>query len=217
MAIAILTCSGCGNIAVQPRGPNDSAPVRPRAVVVLLDCTASFASFDAAKRKIATELVPALHGGDHFYAVRIRNFGFRDCDLVINESVPASSHTIQVEAAAAKRRICDEVSALKPVREERGTDIVGAIYHAADILAQHDRAERWLFIYSDMEQDTERALLLHLPTGTHVACLYVSHTDGSVSRYEAKRRLWQQRLQDAGAESVSILDVAGTKSSPLFR
>jgi len=115
------------------------------------------------------------------------------------------------EIARLKRRLGARLGALAlAARPAPHTDISGALLQAADALARLDTRERWLVIFSDLDEDLRRGLRRpRLPdlTGVRVIAAGVRKLrsdNRDPERNYARLARWRERLLAAGVSGWHV-------------
>ncbi len=200
LALAALAAGGC----VDGERPG-------RAVYVLIDTSASYRPALARAVAGAKRIVARARPGDVLAVALITEGSFTD-EAVLHEGRLTGRPS---EIARLKRRLGARLDALAlAARPAPHTDISGALLQAADALARLDTRERWLVIFSDLDEDLRRGLRRpRLPdlTGVRVIAAGVRKLrsdNRDPERYYARLARWRERLLAAGASGWHVTGAA---------
>lgn len=174
-----------------------------RAVYLLLDTSGTYsAELDKAKA-IASYLLGSLTSGDSLSLARIDSASFSEKDIIAKVSFdPRPSRANQ-----QKRAFQSQLGKfLGKVRGARHTDITGGILQAADWLNETGAGEKFILVFSDLEEDLRdgyvRDFAIDL-TGIHVVALNVTKLrSDQIDPRDYRKRLasWEGRVTAGGGE-----------------
>jgi hypothetical protein len=199
-----------------PRTPG--LPRVHRAVVILVDDTASFGHFRQALQATGVVINSEARPGDLVRVRLISKRSFEQGDYVPLFYVPFSTHAIDKARAAqlmaARQKVLgalkDRLSHLAK-STERGTDVLTSLRRAADLLAGQEARGKLLLACTDGGETENRAA--DLPPGSlrgvEVKFLFWA-TNAGVEETQKRQQRFTDLLQAAGARSVSFLDEEAT-------
>ena len=178
-------------LACGPSGP------RSRAVYLLLDTSGTYATEVGKAAAITNYLLGTLESGDSLGLARIDSASFSERDVIARVTFDARpSYTNQ-----QKRAFRDSLDKFAvSVRGSRHTDITGGLLQAAEWLRETGARERYVLIFSDLEEDLPDGFVRNFDldlTGVHVVALNVTKLrSDQVDPREYAERLahWEQRV-----------------------
>lgn len=220
----IVCCQGCSTRqAAQP----------PKVVFVAIDKSGSFDYLSAAKNHAAS-LVDELQPGDVIIVGTITNNSFSDASVIScprHLPRPTKRHdpALRQRFADTKAEIIEAIERIDDSKC-RGTDLWGMLYYASrkltyeeadikKILKQQNKpeqVEKYLVVYSDMEDTVNREQRELDLAGATVKALFVSHPEGSITGDESKRAFWRNTLNKSGAKVVSLVDPSDSENLSLI-
>jgi hypothetical protein len=191
-------------------GSNDT-PCR-RLVVLVLDVSGSFRPWLPQARAHAQQVIRQLAAGDCLLARPLGSESFGEVPALALR-LPARTRPIDPAfdrrvLALTQRAAADLADMLqRPVA--RQTDVWGALYAAADTLAATPARERWLLLYTDLDDTVGRAVAarpLRL-AGVRVRVLFVPRS-ADVRQFDARLRAWRDVFGGGSAEQVQFYDTS---------
>ena len=197
MAMSLLACS-------LPQSNN-------RAVFLLLDTSGTYTEEMGKAQSIMNYLLATLDSGDSIAIARIDSGSFSEKDIVAHTTFDERPSTANDQKRALKAQIDEFVTQTK--RGSRHTDITGGVLQASEFLNETGAGERYILIFSDLEEDLQKGHIRDFPLelpGIRVVALNVTklRTDNIDPREYLKRLdLWQQRVSDAGGDWEVINDL----------
>ena len=182
-----------------------------RAVYVLLDVSGSYvATVNDALR--ATKLVlTRLEPNDSISVARIEACSFSDAAVLVRARLEDRPSAASAMKSAVAHRLDSLLSTVRPAQY---SDITGAIYQAAQSLRDAPQANRYLVIFSDLEEDLPHACQRgNLPgfdlKGIHVIAADVTRLPSdnrSPARYTRRLEAWRKFALNQGAAEWRVVD-----------
>jgi hypothetical protein len=206
----LVSCAGSGSSGAS----NSKVVPKGKVVLVLLDQSGSFKHIQPSIHKIC-RVVDGLQAGDIFVIRSIDSSSFEDQSDLLCLTIPKSNKPIDPQhhklISKIKTQVKRQLQKLKK-REAARTDIWGAIYGASRFLGSYPDSDKYLLIFSDLEDNqglkgSSDALNL---SGIKLKALFVSRTK-HVDDFDKKVKIWASAFKEAGAESVEILDPTKSK------
>ncbi len=228
LALALLL-SGCarrpGNSPTLDMSPSvrrtHPEAAEGRIILALVDATGSFGSLRESLRRLARFAGEELKMGDTFGISFIKN-QLKDSDshLVPFITLPKPTRRLGDPAEAEALRLQKQIQttlltyagALSFKKVER-TDLFQAIAYGARQLRLASQRERWLLLFTDLEDTVGRRDVPLDLEGIHVRVFFVP-TRGNLKGLDKKVAEWTQRFQKAKAASVVIYDVGQSRILP---
>jgi len=209
---------GCGHPHYGD-GHSTFSPSQSRTIVILLDATKSWQYWLAAIEKLEKFSLTELGSTDTFLAlVLITNRNFR-VPAPFAEDVPRStdSDQIQIDFLRARNNFRSLLKELKenPPNFPPGTDLIGALYEAQEIISAHENPEVWLIIFSDLEDTVNQKIQLNLAQA-NVRCFY-PQPGGDIEGFKRKVQSWTLRFREWNAQSVKIYDPSASQITDLLQ
>lgn len=184
---------------------------KSRAVFLLLDTSGTYTEEMNKAQSIMNYLLATLDSGDSIAIARIDSGSFSEKDIIASTTFDARPSTANDQKRAFKATIERFVAQTK--RGSRHTDITGGVLQASEFLNETGAGERYVLIFSDLEEDLQKGHIRDFPLSLpdiHVVALNVTklRSDNIDPRDYLKRLdLWQQRVQQAGGDWAVINDL----------
>ena len=189
----------------------DSPQSKARAVFLLLDTSGTYTEEMGKAQTIINYLLATLSSGDSLAIARIDSGSFSEKDIIASTTFDERPSTTNDQKRAFKTTIEHFVADTK--RGSRHTDITGGVLQASEFLTETGAGERYVLIFSDLEEDLQKGHIRDFPLslpGIHVVALNVTklRSDNIDPRDYLKRLdLWQSRVQQAGGDWAVINDL----------
>lgn len=189
----------------------DSPQSKARAVFLLLDTSGTYTEEMSKAQTIINYLLATLDSGDSLAIARIDSGSFSEKDIIASTTFDERPSTTNDQKRAFKTTIERFVADTK--RGSRHTDITGGVLQASEFLTETGAGERYVLIFSDLEEDLQKGHIRDFPLslpGIHVVALNVTklRSDNIDPRDYLKRLdLWQSRVQQAGGDWAVINDL----------
>lgn len=183
-----------------------------RIIFLIIDTTDSFRPWlEDAKEKIV-ELIKKFTLGDYVFLVPISRNSFRNA---VEYPFAKSGGMFQVEAQKTRRRLIKEVRKIT-INPESGTDILSALYAVQRYQANHPDLQRYVFIFSDLEDTFAKNVGQLTLADDEITCLFVAHPEGEVKLWESKVKSWENYFRGTGCRSVIIYDPTESRNLKLL-
>jgi hypothetical protein len=182
-----------------------------RAVFLLLDTSGTYTEEMSKAQSIINYLLATLDSGDSIAIARIDSGSFSEKDIIAHTTFDERPSTTNDQKRALKSQIDQFVTSTK--RGSRHTDITGGVLQASEFLTETGAGERYILIFSDLEEDLQKGHIRDFPLdlpGIHVVALNVTklRSDNIDPRDYLKRLdLWQQRVTRGGGDWDVINDL----------
>ncbi len=182
-----------------------------RAVFLLLDTSGTYTEEMNKAQSIMNYLLATLDSGDSIAIARIDSGSFSEKDIIASTTFDTRPSTANDQKRAFKATIERFVENTK--KGSRHTDITGGVLQASEYLTETGAGERYVLIFSDLEEDLKKGHIRDFPLslpGIHVVALNVTklRSDNIDPRDYIKRLdLWQERVQQAGGDWAVINDL----------
>jgi len=184
---------------------------RARAVYLLLDTSGTYTAEMEKAQKIINYLLATLDSGDSIAIARIDSGSFSEKDIVARVTFDDRPSTANQQKRQFKEQIDDFVVATR--KGSRHTDITGGMLQASEYLAETGAGEKYVLIFSDLEEDLQKGHIRDFPISLpdiHVVALNVTklRSDNIDPRdYLQRLELWQKRVDEAGGSWGVINDL----------
>ena len=142
LAAAVLFIAGCG----------DNRP-HNRAVYMLMDTSGTYTKELDKAQAIINYLLVTLDSGDSLAVARIDSGSFSEKDIISKVTFDMRPSLATTQKHQFKRQLDKFVSNAKPSAH---TDISGAVLQAAEFLNETQAQEKYILIFSDLEEDLVR-------------------------------------------------------------
>jgi hypothetical protein len=184
---------------------------KARAVYLLLDTSGTYTEEMNKAQSIINYLLATLDSGDSIAIARIDSGSFSEKDILVRATFDIRPSTAIEQKRAFKKKIADFVSGIKS--GSRHTDITGGMMQASEYLTETGAAEKYVLIFSDLEEDLKKGHIRDFPISLpdiNVVALNVTklRSDNIDPRDYLKRlNTWQNRVSDAGGKWGVINDL----------
>ncbi|MCP4472472.1 MAG: VWA domain-containing protein [Gammaproteobacteria bacterium] len=189
----------------------DEPESRARAVYLLLDTSGTYTAEMEKAQKIMSYLLATLDSGDSIAIARIDSGSFSEKDIIARVTFDDRPSTANQQKRSFKARIDKFVADTK--KGSRHTDITGGMLQASEYLDETGAGEKYVLIFSDLEEDLQRGHIRDFPISLpdiHVVALNVTklRSDNIDPRDYMKRLdLWENRVYEAGGTWGVINDL----------
>ncbi len=191
--MTILMLAACG----QPNANNT-------AVYLLLDTSGTYTEELDKAQTIVNYLLGTLNSGDSLAVARIDSGSFSEKDVVSRVTFDDRPSMANDQKRLFKN---DMDRFVKTVEQGSAhTDITGAILQAVEYLNETGAGERYVLVFSDLEEDLQKGHIRDFPIamdGIHVVALNVTklRSDNIDPRdYLNRLENWQQRVVEGGGD-----------------
>lgn len=192
-------------------GACSSPQSNSRAVFLLMDTSGTYTEEMNKAQSIVNYLLATLDVGDSLAIARIDSGSFSEKDIIAHTTFDERPSTSNEQKRAFKAKIDEFVAGVK--RGSRHTDITGGVLQASEYLNETGAGERYILIFSDLEEDLQKGHIRDFPLSLpniHVVALNVTklRSDNIDPRDYLKRLdLWEERVSDAGGDWAVINDL----------
>ena len=199
LAAIVSTLIGCGE-----QMPNT------RAVYLLLDTSGTYTKELDKARRISNYLLATLNSGDSLAIARIDSGSFSEKDIVAKVTFNDRPSTANEQKRLFKQKLDEFVVS---ARSASHTDITGGVLQAVEYLNETNAAERYILIFSDLEEDLIKGQIRDFPIemrGINVVALNVTklRSDNIDPRdYMQRLAAWQQRVVEGGGAWKVVNDL----------
>ncbi len=182
-----------------------------RAVYLLLDTSGTYTAELDKAQKIMNYLLGTLDSGDSIAIARIDSGSFSEKDIIAKATFDDRPSTANQQKRMFKDKIDEFVANTK--RGSRNTDITGGMLQAAEYLEETGAGEKYVLIFSDLEEDLQKGHIRDFPISLpdiHVVALNVTklRSDNIDPRdYLNRLDLWEKRVYQAGGTWGVINDL----------
>ena len=182
-----------------------------RAVYLLLDTSGTYTAELDKAQKIMNYLLGTLDSGDSIAIARIDSGSFSEKDIIAKATFDDRPSTANQQKRMFKDKIDEFVA--KTSRGSRNTDITGGMIQAAEYLEETGAGEKYVLIFSDLEEDLQKGHIRDFPISLpdiHVVALNVTklRSDNIDPRdYLNRLDLWEKRVYEAGGTWGVINDL----------
>ena len=190
LAVSLLLAS-CG----KPKVGN-------KAVYLLLDTSGTYTAELAKAQAIMNYLLVTLDSGDSIAIARIDSGSFSEKDIIAKATFDSRPSTANDQKRLFKHNVDEFVNNIK--FGSRNTDITGGIIQAADFINETEASNKYVLIFSDLEEDLQKGHVRDFPidvAGIQVVALNVTKLrSDNVDPREYKKRLieWKNRVEQGG-------------------
>ncbi len=182
-----------------------------RAVYLLLDTSGTYTAELDKAQKIMNYLLATLDSGDSIAIARIDSGSFSEKDIIAKATFDDRPSTANQQKRMFKDRIDAFVAATS--RGSRNTDITGGMIQAAEYLEETGAGEKYVLIFSDLEEDLQKGQVRDFPISLpdiHVVALNVTKLrSDNIDPRDYLNRLdqWEKRVYEAGGTWGVINDL----------
>ncbi|NVJ49279.1 MAG: VWA domain-containing protein [Gammaproteobacteria bacterium] len=193
LLVSLLTLSGC-----------DSQRPSQRAVFFLIDTSGTYTQELNKAQHIMNYLLATLDSGDSIAMARIDSGSFSEKDIIAKTTFDSRPSTANDQKRLFKNQIDQFVTTLKS--GSANTDITGGILQAAEYVNETQAEEKYILIFSDLEEDLKVGHIRDFPIelkGINVVALNVTklRSDNIDPRdYQNRLSHWQGRVTEGGGE-----------------
>jgi hypothetical protein len=182
-------------------GCDQQKPVS-KSVYLLLDTSGTYTQELDKAQSIINYLLATLDSGDSIAIARIDSGSFNEKDIIAKTTFDSRPSTTNNQKRLFKQKVDTFVANL-----EKGsfrTDITGGILQAADFVNETQAGEKYVLIFSDLEEELQKGHIRDFPLdmqGIQVVALNVTKLrSDNIDPREFKNRLdhWQQRIENGG-------------------
>lgn len=195
-----LALSGCGEQAPQNK-----------AVYLLIDTSGTYTQELSKAQAILNYLLANLNSGDSIAVARIDSGSFSEKDIIAKTTFDMRPSTANDQKRQFKLAMDNFAAQLK--KGSANTDITGGVLQAAQYLNETGAGDKYVFIFSDLEEDLPRDHIRNFPISLdniHVVALNVTklRTDNIDPRdYLNRLDHWQHRVVEGGGDWRVINDL----------
>lgn len=182
-----------------------------RAVYLLLDTSGTYTQEMDKAQKIINYLLGTLDSGDSIAIARIDSGSFSEKDIIVKATFDDRPSTANQQKRMFKDKFDAFVDNVK--RGSSHTDITGGILQASEFLHETGAGEKYVLIFSDLEEDLQKGHIRDFPISLpeiHVVALNVTklRSDNIDPRdYLERLDLWEKRVYEAGGTWGVINDL----------
>jgi hypothetical protein len=197
---AVFVVTACGS----PKPGN-------RAVYLLLDTSGTYTNELAKAQAIMNYLLATLDSGDSIAIARIDSGSFSEKDIIAKTTFDIRPSTANDQKRLFKHKVDEFVAQVKS--GSRNTDITGGLIQASDFVNETAAGEKYVLIFSDLEEDLEKNQIRDFPIdvqGIQVVALNVTKLrSDNIDPRDYKKRLaeWQNRVISGGGEWRVVNDL----------
>jgi len=173
-----------------------------KAVYLLLDTSGTYTAELAKAQAIMNYLLATLNSGDSIAIARIDSGSFSEKDIIAKTAFDLRPSTANDQKRLFKHKVDQFVSGVE--RGSRNTDITGGIMQASDFVNETRAGEKYVLIFSDLEEDLSKGHIRDFPIdvqGIEVIALNVTKLrSDNIDPRDYKKRLaeWQKRVEQGG-------------------
>jgi hypothetical protein len=191
-------------------GCSDQKPAS-KSVYLLLDTSGTYTQELAKAQTIMNYLLATLDSGDSIAIARIDSGSFNEKDIIAKTTFDSRPSTTNNQKRVFKQKVDTFVDNL-----EKGsfrTDITGGILQAADFVNETQAGEKYVLIFSDLEEELQKGHIRDFPIdmqGIQVVALNVTKLrSDNIDPREFKNRLnhWQERVENGGGSWRVVNDL----------
>jgi hypothetical protein len=182
-----------------------------KSVYLLLDTSGTYTQELDKAQSIMNYLLATLDSGDSIAIARIDSGSFNEKDIIAKTTFDSRPSTTNNQKRLFKQKVDTFVANL-----EKGsfrTDITGGILQAADFVNETQAGEKYVLIFSDLEEELQKGHIRDFPLdlqGIQVVALNVTKLrSDNIDPREFKNRLdhWQQRVENGGGRWRVVNDL----------
>ncbi|WP_426415094.1 vWA domain-containing protein [Aestuariirhabdus sp. LZHN29] len=191
ISLVMALLSGCGEPAPQNR-----------AVYLLMDTSGTYTEELEKAQSIMNYLLATLDSGDSIAVARIDSGSFSEKDIIAKTTLDERPSTANQQKRMFKQQLDSYVNGV--TKGSRHTDITGGLMQATEFLNETHAGERYVLIFSDLEEDLAKGHVRDFPielTGIRVVALNVTklRTDNVDPRdYVHRLQNWERRVVEGG-------------------
>lgn len=173
-----------------------------RAVYLLLDTSGTYTQELDKAKAIMNYLLATLDSGDSIAIAKIDSESFSEKDIVAKTTFDIRPSTANDQKRLFKLQVDQFVKKIQS--GSRNTDITGAIIQASDFVNETKAGEKYVLVFSDLEEDLPKGHIRDFPidvTGINIVALNVTKLrSDNIDPREYKKRLsqWKLRVESGG-------------------
>ncbi len=186
-------------------------PPANRAVYLLMDTSGTYTKELKKAQSIMNYLLATLDSGDSIAVARIDSGSFSEKDIIAKVSLDERPSTANQQKRAFKQQLDNYVASV--TGGSRHTDITGGLLQATEFLNETGAGEKYVLIFSDLEEDLVRGHIRDFPitlSGVRVIALNVTKLrSDNIDPRDYLNRLndWEKRVVDGGGHWQVINDL----------
>ncbi|WP_317930562.1 VWA domain-containing protein [Halioxenophilus sp. WMMB6] len=175
-----------------------------QAVYLLVDTSGTYTEELNKAQTILNYLLATLDSGDSIAVAKIDSGSFSEKDLVAKVTFDERPSTANDQKRVFKKSMDEFVA--KVTKGSAHTDISGAILQATEYLNETGAGEKYVLVFSDLEEDLEKGAIRDFPIdlqGIHVVALNVTKLrSDNIDPRDYLNRLdsWQQKVVQGGGD-----------------
>lgn len=175
-----------------------------RAVYLLVDTSGTYTEELSKAQGILNYLLATLESGDSLAVARIDSGSFSEKDVVSRVTFDERPSVANDQKRLFKNDMDRFVKTIS--KGSAHTDITGAILQAVEYLNETGAGEKYVLVFSDLEEDLQKGQIRDFPIaldGIHVVALNVTklRSDNIDPRdYLNRLDAWQQRVASGGGD-----------------
>lgn len=191
-------------------GCDDQKPAS-KSVYLLLDTSGTYTKELDKAQSIMNYLLATLNSGDSIAIARIDSSSFNEKDIIAKATFDSRPSTTNNQKRAFKQQVDNFVANLE--KGSYKTDITGGILQAADFVNETQAGEKYVLIFSDLEEELQKGHVRDFPIdmqGIQVVALNVTKLrSDNIDPREFKKRLnhWQDRIESGGGQWRIVNDL----------
>ena len=184
---------------------------KARAVYLLLDTSGTYTKEMDKAQSIINYLLAILGSGDSIAIARIDSGSFTEKDIIVKATFDVRPSTANDQKRLFKQRIDKFVASIK--KGSRHTDITGGMLQAGDYLIETGAGEKYVLIFSDLEEDLKKGHIrdfpIMLPDINVIALNVTKLRSDNIDPRDYMKRLdnWEKRVGEAGGNWAVINDL----------
>lgn len=192
-------------------GCSDVGRPDQRAVYLLLDTSGTYTEELDKARSLLANLLGTLDSGDSMAVALIDGGSFTEKNIIAKVTFDDRPSVANSQKRAFKETVDQVLGDIE--RGAAHTDITGGVIQGHDYLTETGAGQRYLFVFSDLEEDLQKGLIRDFPidmSGVQVVALNVTklRQDNIDPRDYAKRLAhWQSRVESGGGQWRVINDM----------
>lgn len=196
--------------AILTAGCSEQKPSN-RAVYLLLDTSGTYTNELAKAQAIMNYLLATLNSGDSIAIARIDSGSFSEKDIIAKATFDIRPSTANDQKRLFKHKVDEFVANVK--FGSRNTDITGGLIQASDFVNETKAREKYVLIFSDLEEDLQKGHVRDFPIDVHgiqvVALNVTKLRSDNIDPRDYKRRLadWQDRVLQGGGDWRVVNDL----------
>lgn len=183
---------------------------RSKGVYMLIDTSGTYALEMKKAQAIINYLLGTLQPGDTLAVGRIDTASFTEKDIVAKVQFDARPSVANNQKRSFQKVIENFVSGVK---ESNHTDISGGILQATEYLNETGAGQKYILIFSDLEEDLARGYVRDVPfqlSGFNVIALNVTklrNDNRDPKQYIERVASWRSKIEKGGGKWRLINDL----------